>query len=385
MPLFQPLRSLRFAESIPLDLVTTPPYDVISPDEQRALEALHPNNFVRIVLSSQLPSDKPGQDRYSRAAGCLRDWIQQGVLVEDDETNFWLYVMDHDSQTTVGLIGTLQLENLGAGDVYPHEQTTSGPKADRLELMRATSANLEPLWFFASRPIQGFKELTEKVMAGTPDMDVVDSGKVRHRAFRVTSDEAAHVVDAINRTPVVVADGHHRYETAITYRDERRSVDGPGPWDATLALIMDPSVHPPSLRPIHRIAAKLSFDDLAKAVDLLPLPIQPEDLAAEIAKQGPGTIGAVGAAGVFKIRVPGELDTAYLAELLARFGAEVTYEHDPFRVISSSHDSIGFIMAPPPLDLVARTALAGARMPPKTTLFWPKPRSGILIRQLGRQ
>lgn len=381
MPLFQPFRALRYADTLPLDLVTTPPYDIISPEEQKALEALHPNNFVRIVLGSQLPRDRPGQDRYSRAAAYLEEWIEQKVLVADDEPSFWLYTMDHDSQTTAGLIGALQLETLGAGGVYPHEQTTPGPKADRLELMRATSANLEPLWFFASRPIKGFKEFTEQVMAGPPEMDVAGSGNVRHRAFRVTGDEAANVVERINKTPVVVADGHHRYETAITYRDERRSANGSGPWDATLALIMDPSVHPPSLRPIHRIATKINFDDLSEAVDLLPFSIQPETLPAEIAKEGPGSIGVAAHQGVYKVNVSGELDTAYLAHLLESLGADVTYEHESSRVLAAvGSGSIGFLLAPPALDLVAKSALAGERMPPKTTLFWPKPRSGMVMR-----
>jgi len=383
VPLFRPFRTLRFAESIPLDLVTTPPYDVISPEEREALEESHPNNFVRIVLGSEQPTDGPGEDKYSRAASYLREWIQQGILIEDDEPSLWLYTMDSDSQTTAGLIGALQLETLGADDVYPHEKTTPGPKADRLELMRATSANLEPLWFFASRPIDGFKEFTERTMAGSPEMEI-NAGNVRHRAFRVAAEEAAGVVKQINETPIIVADGHHRYETAITYRDERRSVDGPGPWDATLALIMDLSVHLPSLRPIHRIASKLDFSDLSQAVELITSTVVPEELPAEIARDGPGTIGVVTKQGPFKIEVSGELDTSYLADLFERLGAEITYEHDPLRVLAAiSSDSHGFILSPPPLALVAQTAVSGGRMPPKTTLFWPKPRSGLVMRDLA--
>ncbi len=381
MPLFKPFRALRFAESIPLDLVTTPPYDVISADEQKAMEDSHPNNFVRIILGSVQASDKPGRDRYSRAAGYLKEWIQQETLVDEKDPSFWLYTMDHDSKTSAGLIGALQLETMGAGDVYPHEQTTPGPKADRLQLMRATSANLEPLWFLASRPIERFKEFTEQVMAGLPEMDVADSGNVRHRAFRVSGDEAASVVERINETPVIVADGHHRYETAITYRDERRSVDGPGPWDATLALIMDPSVHPPSLRPIHRIASKINFDALSKSVDLVPLSIQPEELVAKIAQEGPGSIGVAALQGVYEVKVSDKLDTAYLEHLLESLGAVVTYEHDASRVLTAvGSDSVGFLVAPPALDLVTKNALSGMRMPPKTTLFWPKPRSGMIMR-----
>lgn len=381
MPLFQPFRALRFANSIPLELVTTPPYDVISPDEQRALQALHPNNFVRIVLGSELGDDRPGHDKYTRSAAHLENWIQEKVLIEEKEPSFWLYTMDHGSQTTAGLIGALQLEPLGAGEVYPHEETTAGPKADRLELMRSTSANLEPLWFFASRPIEGFKELAEQVIAGVPDMDVTDPGSIRHRAFKVIGDELERIVDAVNMTPIVVADGHHRYETAIRYQDEQRSLRGPGPWDATLALIMDPSVYPPALRPIHRIASITDFDELVKSVDLQVLSIRPEELPAEIAMKGSGSIGVAGHRGVYEIKVPGGLDTAYLADLLSKLGADVTYEHEWSRVLAEAGpNTVGFLLAPPPLDLVAESALTGKRMPPKTTLFWPKPRSGVLMR-----
>jgi uncharacterized protein (DUF1015 family) len=381
VPLFQPFRALRYADTVALDLVTTPPYDIISPDEQRALEALHPNNFIRAILGAQLPGDKPGNDRYSRAAGYLKEWIQQKVLVEEAEPGFWLYTMQHDSVTTAGLIGVLQLEELGAGGVYPHEQTIPGPKADRLELMRATSANLEPLWFFASQPVESFEEFAGQVMAGTAEMEVTDTENVLHRAFKVAPGRAAEVVERINANPVVVADGHHRYETALTYRDERRAAEGPGPWDFTLALIMDPSAHAPELLPIHRIARGVTIQVLRKVAELSPFQGNAEALAAMVKSEGPGKIGVLSTEGSFTLPANNELDTSFLARLLAELGAEVRYEHNLKQVEAAiTEESIAFLLAPVPIELVAKKALAGERMPPKTTLFWPKPRSGLLIR-----
>ncbi|MDQ4148703.1 MAG: DUF1015 domain-containing protein [Actinomycetota bacterium] len=384
MPHVFPFRAIRYRPGSELASVTAPPYDVIPPDEATRLERSHPHNIVRITLGRE-QADGEGGDRYSRAAGYLRKWLSSGVLVQDASPRIYLYRVDYviegSRHATAGLIGALNLEPLGEGDVFPHERTTSGPKADRLALMRQTKANLEPLWFFASAPIGGFRDLIATASRQHPLADLWDSRGIRHRLWSFPQQDAAPVTNALSAIPLVIADGHHRYETALDYMRERRELDGPGPWDAVLAMISDPESFAPQVLPIHRLAKGVSLSDLP---NLDPFEGDIRALARAVRSSPERVIGVATIDGAWLMPSRGPLDTAFLAD--AVFGpvqAEVVYAHDLEEVekgISDGH--LAFITAPVPLDLIAQMALDGQRMPPKTTLFWPKPRSGLVMRSL---
>lgn len=385
MPHITKFRATRYRPDLDLRLVSAPPYDVISPSERERLDGLHPNGFVRVTLGAQLPDDDDHDNRYTRAAGCWRGWLDSGVLVTDDREHLYLLRCDFQvsgrTRSTAGVVAALQLEPLGSGRVYGHERTTPGPKADRLELMRTTEANLEPLWFFSGSRLEGFGQVVEDLEGENPLADVTDTLGIRHRLWRMSRPQADALTEQVAATYLVVADGHHRYETSLTYRDERRASDGPGPWDYTMALISDPAQFAPELLPIHRVVRGVSVPDLSTK----PFDGTLAELEIFVRETGPGTIGVADGTSCYTISSTGEIDTVWLAEaVLDPAGADVIYEHDLDEVASAiaSGDTIAFIMASTPVDLVATKALDGVRMPPKTTLFWPKPRSGLIMRDL---
>lgn len=470
MPGIFPFRAIHYPWDSDFSSLTAPPYDVISPEEREALIASHDNNIIRVTLGG----DHTGTDngKYAAAGTRLRDWLASGILVQDDEPGFFLYGMTYsvgkEQRTTLGLLASLTLEEFGSGGIYPHERTVPGPIQDRLKLMRTTQANLEPLWFFASSKIEGFRSVMEATLDRTPLASVIDRAGVEHALWAVAPESALDVVDNVARTPLVIADGHHRYETALAYRQGRRAVDGEGPWDQTLALIVDPVHYPPLVKPIHRLVREVSVGQIAELAaeanlsdedsgdaetgrELSPAsgrrfdedgvqrpqehsagpesgeeapspnhweiglaggvveagpsagsamadipgvelsaPVQKVDwdlpeLIRRVEAAGAGTIGVFTGQGAWIMRSRSEIDTVWLNDMvLEPLGAPVKYEHDPSEVaVAVAQGALAFVMAPAPMDLVASSALGGERMPPKTTLFWPKPRTGFVIRDLN--
>lgn len=384
MAALEPFRAVRYDSSIDPALATSPPYDVISGAERQRLESLHAANIVSVILPSE-PAE-PGATKYEAGAAMLRSWLASGILVADDRRRLFAYRMDYAigggaSGTTGGLVGALLLEELGAGggpgSIHPHEHTMPRPRGDRLELMRTTEANLEPLWMIGGEGVVG------AAVEAPPEValiDFEDPDGVRHRLWPLSEDAAATASEAV-RGPLVIADGHHRYSAALTYRDERRAADGPGPWDRTLALVSDPVQAPPALLPIHRVV------DLA--VGDLPIALTPFDgdlatLERHLASVGPGTVGLADAAGRWTLASHGRPDTAWLAGFLEEVGAgDISYEHDLAQVAAAvAAGRLAFLLAPIPVRDVVEAALAGQIMPPKSTLFWPKPRTGLVLRDL---
>ena len=385
VPRINAFHALRYRPGTDLGLVSAPPYDVIAPDERDRLEGVDPHNIIRITLGAGQPDDDDTNNRYSRAASYLRSWLDSGVLVADETPHLYLlrsdFTAEGKSRSTAGVVAALELEELGQGGIFGHEKTRPGPKADRLALMRTTRANLEPLWFFASGAMEGFRELVDALEQSPPLADVTDPQEVRHRVWALPDDAAAAMQKVVAGTPLVVADGHHRYETSLTYRNERREVEGPGPWDSTLAIISDPLQFAPALSAIHRLVTNLSPSQLA---GLETFDGDFTGLKQAVEDAGPGTIGVASPEGRWTLRTGGEVDTVWLAdEILEPNGAAVEYEHDA-RIVEQAvaGGALAFLMAPVPVPLVAEKALAGVRLPPKTTLFWPKPRTGLLMRDL---
>lgn len=330
-----PFKAVRYSEEFDLSEVLCPPYDVISPRERERLKARHPYNFVNLVLPD---------GGYEAGAALLRAWLQQGVLKSDESESLFVY----RAGDTAGLIGLIELSRFGEGEVFPHERTMPGPKADRLEIMRHTQANLEPLWFVsADEDLDSILETKAPPVGGATD----DHG-IRHELWRIDSSEVE-----VGR--LVVADGHHRYETSVTYRDEK----GPGPWDYTLAYVTGRGKYSPELRPIHRIVE--GPPDLPAGAE--PFKGDIRALAAEVADRGPGTWGVSAGAERWLV-TQGE----------PHIEGKVEYQHD----LEEIGDATSFIMPPVRLSTVIDEALAGRIMPPKTTLFWPKPRSGMAFRLL---
>ena len=235
MPRFEPFAAVRYDTGrVSLDDVVAPPYDVIGPDERRRLAARSPHNVVHV----DLPQPDGGGDRYAAAGARFAGWLADGILTVDEEPGFYVYRMGwRDEQgrvgQTTGVIGALELAPPGERGVLPHERTMGKPKDDRLNLMRATRANLSPIWGLSLA--SGLSALCE--VAGPPLARHTDEDGVHHRLWTLRQPAVvAAVREIVASAPVVIADGHHRYETALAYRDERAALTGGGPADHDLVL-----------------------------------------------------------------------------------------------------------------------------------------------------
>lgn len=224
-----PFRGIRFNPQVvgELDRVMAPPYDVISAKRQQQLYDASPYNIVRIDFGQQQPHDTEGNDRYSRAASELEAWLQKKALIQDEEPSLYLYEQTFSyadkSYARRGFFAARRIEPLGKR-IRPHEKTLSGPKVDRLLLMKATEANLSPIFCLYSDPSQQVTAMLAASYETKPVYDFVDRDGIREKLWRVTDPKIFKEVDHLfAEKDLFIADGHHRYETAITYRDWRRA------------------------------------------------------------------------------------------------------------------------------------------------------------------
>lgn len=225
-----PFRGLRYNLSRIDDpaSVMAPPYDVISPALQDELYRRSPYNVVRLILGKTAGGDSEADNRYTRAAADFQRWQQEGLLVRDPEPSIYLYDQEYSleeggSVVRRGFIALSRLEEFTSGVVKPHEKTLSGPKTDRFNLIKACSANFSPIFSLYADPCCVLESLTRKERERQPEIEVVDDDRVRHRLWRVTDSliiSKAH--DLLDSKPLFIADGHHRYEAAINFRNYLR-------------------------------------------------------------------------------------------------------------------------------------------------------------------
>src|SRR5215210_1551042 len=268
VPEIRPFRALRYRPDAVGDLsrVVSPPYDVISPREQREYLERDPRNVVRLDLPTVEPGHDP-DDRYRRAARTLAAWRSDGTLHKDRQPSLYAYEQVYvvpgtdEERTQRGFFGRLRLESLEPGSgVRPHERTMPGPKEDRYKLLRATGVNTSPVVVLYQDPSGRAGEALAAVADGRPDADVTDVDGVRHRLWVVPNDgvddRVAALTAAAGAEPVTIADGHHRYETALRYRDERRmsrSCEENPPFDYLLALLLESTAQQLTVLPTHRV------------------------------------------------------------------------------------------------------------------------------------
>ncbi len=268
VPRFEPFQGLRYRPEVaPLAQVVAPPYDVISAGERSHLASRHRANAVLVELPEADLSG--GRDRYTVATDLFARWQAKGILVADPGPSLYPYRMtDPAGRATTGVIGALGLADPGEeSDILPHEQTLPKPKSDRLDLLRATRANLSPIWGLS---MAAGVTATFDPTDDDPVADVYDDDGVRHQLWVLNdADTVAAVRAAVATAPVVLADGHHRYETARTYQAERRRASGgaPGPYDLVMALVVELSEDQLTVGAIHRTISGLPADfDLVGAL-----------------------------------------------------------------------------------------------------------------------
>jgi uncharacterized protein (DUF1015 family) len=413
----QPFRALRYDphRTGGLQDVVSPPYDVIDDQQRASLEARSPYNVVRIDLP------QGGDDRYDRAAQLLGEWRSEGVVVLDDEPALWTLSQDYvgpdgERRTRTGSFARVRVEDYGAGRIRPHERTHPGPREDRLRLTRATRANLSPIFSLYSDPAGTVRDALAAGGGNEPWEQTIDDDGTVNRLGRVDDPEAIAAVQRVLRgTELLIADGHHRYETARVYAEE---IGGDGPHRYVLMCLValqDPGL---TVFPTHRLVRGLRPDQHEALADALRRDFEIEQLPDTSALSPPSgdtvRIGYIDAhfrtPYMLTLRDPAiadralpdraqpyrRLDTAVLEALILKGALSMTdddidhlnglgYARDAEqaleRVLSAEYDA-AFLMAPTPVERVQEVAEAGESMPPKSTYFFPKVPTGLLFNPL---
>lgn len=393
MARFEPFVGLRYDEQLPLDKVIAPPYDVVGPSERAELAARHPANAIHV----ELPEDDPdtGLDRYHHAAELLASWRSGGVLRPDHGPAFSVYRMVPPTGTpTTGVIGALGCEPPG-GDVLPHEQTIPKDTTDRLDLLRACRANLSPIWGLSLA--EGLSRRYQP--DGPPDVEATDDDGVRHQLWVVDDPTTmASITDAVASAPVVIADGHHRYQTACTYQAERRAAgDGPGGHDLVMALVVELAEDQLAVGPIHRSVSGLGGEALLEAVRRWfdTVHAGPADESVVAATGDAQALALVTAEDVWLLTPKEEaydaagsdLDSSLVALAVAGApGASTAHHHSWQEAVAAVHSGeadAAVLLRPVTVAQIAAWAHERRQMPPKSTYFFPKPRTGMVYRPLG--
>jgi uncharacterized protein (DUF1015 family) len=408
---------------VDLSQVLCAPYDVISPRQQAAYAARDPYNAVRMVLNPA-----PGEARYTEAAGALHTWLEAGVLRRAGAAAFYVHRHTFEvagaSITRTGLVAAVRLEPWASRAIRPHEHTMPGPKQDRLELARATRADVEPIWLFHPDPAGELRGRLAQVVAATAmlsaDFQPEPGGEEavpgeRHELWAVTDEAAiADLAALAGAVPLYIADGHHRYETALFHADES---GGPGDAATRFKVMLLSAEEDPGLivLPTHRMVKLTPGHSLESAISQLQirgwtvvetagLDGLLERLAAPAAtnRVGFGLFVAgrstyfEGVAGPDVRSLPrsiAALDVGLVHEGILRpllgigpeelaAGNAVAYARDPREVearVSAGEFDFGLLMRPPTLAQIQAVADAGENMPQKSTYFWPKPASGLIM------
>src|SRR6266403_504304 len=265
-----PFRAFRYSPArASFDRVLPQPYDKISPAMQEKYYAADPHNLITIEKGRVFPNDSAQNNVYTRAAATMQDWIRNQIVVQDFADSFYAYTQEYtvpgsdERRTRRGFIGAGKVEDYSSGVVFRHEQTLSGPKADRLELLRHTRTHTGQLFMLYSDAAARVDALLEAAARGTPEVEVRDEYEVAHRLWPVTN---AKVIETIQNEmadkKLVIADGHHRYETALAYRDERRARDGRvdrnAPYEKVMMTLFNTMGKGLTILPTHRVVANLT-------------------------------------------------------------------------------------------------------------------------------
>lgn len=385
MPRVFPFEGLTYLDAAgPLDQVTAPPYDVISDARRRAYLLGSPHSVVHLDLAegSEDPSDPT--NRYARAATLLRDWERMGALRRDTAPQYYAYEMtfdlNGDPRRIRGLFLALELEPWGT-NVIPHERTMPGPIEDRLRLLRATRTHLSAVYGAIAGPLAPLADLLDEVTANAMPHETIDEQTVRHRMWDVPAQ--AEIATWFADTPILIADGHHRYTTALRYRDEMHAERGPGPWDRVLAIVVDAAAERLPVLPFHRL--QLTGEAPTGGVEVQKLGAALEAVSDDLVTVATVTRGAEGLRYAV-VRLSGEPPAVRaLHEERLRESTEVDdlaftpNAEDAVAAVSSGEAVAAWLLPPTTPERIREVIGRGERLPQKSTYFWPKPRTGMVM------
>lgn len=430
----QPFQGWRYdvAQVGGLSDVTAPPYDVINADQQKDLYERHPANVVRLILNRDEPGDENSDARYERAAKFLHRWKADGVLMQDRADSLYVYHQEFDWEGThyvrKGFLGRLRLEEFGSGSVYPHEQTMSGPKADRLALTKACRMNLSPVFGLYPDSDASVQTPLEEAISGATPLEAVDHLGVVHRLWPVDDAGAiSRLAERLRDKPIFIADGHHRYETACNYRNHLRDegvvADDSHPANFVLMHFVgmgDPGL---AILPTHRLVSGLDGVTSGDVRTALEGRFEFEDMGegASAASETWQMMDADGGQDVFGFCAAADgkwlfaraTDASPMDELAAdqseawrslgvsilhrmvlehllqnsRPDAEISCRYvkqmdEVTAAVADKSCSLACLVAPAGMEHIEKIASGFEKMPAKSTFFYPKLLSGLVFNPL---
>ena len=415
----QPFQSIRYDRNVAGDLaaVITPPYDVITGDEQKMLHDKSPYNSIRLEYGYAKSADHEKDNRYTRAAATLGQWLDQGVLVQDSEKAFYLYEQTYSYKGADfrrrGIMATLKLEPYSKSIVLPHEKTHSGPKADRLALLESCQTQFSPIFGLTPDPDFLIPGLFDQAREEDLLVDIAEESGSRHRLFSLKDEAKQREISRyFSPHPVLIADGHHRYETALYYSGQADLSRSPGSGHimAVLVGINDPGL---LMLPTHRLLNGIGTESLNSIIDTAQRdfvsehfskteqasPAGLETMLAEKNRSGPAFAMVTG--DNINLLCPGEkadpdqlaltllhekLINPILERLPGALGEEkISYSHEAATVIGQVKKGVaeaGFILDAVPVTEVLERSRRGLIMPQKSTYFYPKLPGGLAFYSL---
>lgn len=441
MPHIEPFKGIFYNQEKIKDLraVLTPPYDVITPVEQDRFYALHEYNMIRLDLGKELPEDSETNNRYTRASEYFTKWLSEDVLVEDERPSIYFYELlyslpDEAEKVMKGFIALCKLERFGEGKVFPHEYTLSKPKTDRLNLLRSCQANFSLIFSLYSAPPNSITGIIEDRIRNTPPrIDIMDENKVRHRLWVISDRETIEMVQKeMENNRVYIADGHHRYEASLKYRDEQREeLSGTEntlrPYDFVMMYFANMNEPGLTILPTHRVLYNIPssiLDNFERQLERYfherhftfssgRESVARKELynAMKKAQKGEHLIGMYIKGKthytILSLRSEAFLDRLNLSRSLAWRRLDVSILQgliledilglqeeslkkqenliyvkdmdDAINKVNSGDFQVAFLLSPPGIEEIEEVISNGERMPQKSTYFFPKFKTGTVI------
>jgi uncharacterized protein (DUF1015 family) len=407
-----PFRGLLYNLSrVAVEDVLAPPYDVITPEYREALYMQSPYNIVRIDFGKERPADNETENKYARAREYLDGWLSDGIFIRNEKPSFYVYEMSYKvnnvKKRLIGFLGLIKLEELGKGSIYPHECTHSKPKQDRLNLMRSCQANMSPIFSLYKSYTGRISGILANVSSTKPYIEAADISGDVHRLWQIDDTEA---IDTISREledkAIFIADGHHRYETAFEFYREVSAKETPTnsrPFDHVLMFLANMLDEGITILPTHRLLKDVPGDleaILSQYFTFEPVKDSFEITGILSGKKGVFGFFPRGGTAWHILTYKGgdlsevhphlkDIDVIILHELVLKKILKTTdigYEMDVSRAldrVQSGEFDAAIFLNPTRVEDVEKAALSSMRMPPKSTYFYPKLLTGLVINKFG--
>ncbi|HUL22796.1 MAG TPA: DUF1015 domain-containing protein [Thermodesulfobacteriota bacterium] len=407
-----PFRGLLYNTSkVSIEDVLAPPYDIITPEAREALYAKDPHNIVRIDFGKEELGDDETENKYTRAKRCFDVWIRDGILVRSREPSFYPYEITYTihevRKRLTGFLCLVKLEALDQGSIYPHESTHSGPKVDRLNLLKACETNTSPIFSLYKSSATGISRILSRITPTEPTFQAADASGNLHRLWKIDHPEEIEIIrQELASRPIFIADGHHRYETSFQYWKEmsakRTAPSDRKPYEYTLMFLADMNDEGITILPTHRLIREIPANIHGILSRYFEIETIPTDF--DIPKKLSGKKNAFGffrrqenvwhlltyrGQDLSKVHPDlREIDAIILHELIFKKilgNPEIGYEMEISKAldrINHGEYAAGFFLNPTRVQDVEKSALSSTRMPPKSTYFYPKLLTGLVLNKL---